>query len=104
MSFVVVVVAVSVCLFDYLSLYVFCSPSYSQFKSLKNQKKSDCNHLFFFRVRLTVEGKKKRTKIEEKRCPKLNNNSNKIANKQPMKKATPERKKTAVSVFPRYEN
>ena len=67
MSFVVVV---SVCLFDYLSLYVFCSPSYSQFKSPKNQKKkkgSDCNHLFFFfRVRLTVEGEKKKEQRSKK--------------------------------------
>lgn len=47
MSFVVVVVAVSVCLFDYLSLYVFCSPSYSQFKSLKNQKKVIAITFFF---------------------------------------------------------
>lgn len=66
----------------------------SRAQRTKKKKGSDCNHLFFFfRVRLTVEGKKKRTKIEENRCPKLNNNSNKIANKQPVKKTTPERKK-----------
>ena len=71
MSFVVVV---SVCLFDYLSLYVFCSPSYSQFKSPKNQKKKKeviAITFFFFRVRLTVEGKKKKNKDRRKQMPKV---------------------------------